>query len=291
MTNYKWVLRKGSRKEICPNCGQKRFVPYVSAADGKTLAGAQYGRCDREQHCGYICYPSGDGLPDVPKTAEVVVPDVPIYISDMVCTEFRFPTAFYKFLSDTLGMQSALRTIDRYQIAEYRGRVCFVQRDINGIIRAVKMIKYKSDGHRDKEEMPPVMWMHKCKGLAKYVNGNTLQQCFFGEHLLKDCNKVVAIVESEKTAACMSEIMPSAVWIACGGSQMLKNERMHKVLEGRRVVMVPDNAQFYNWSRTAQKYGYSISNLMEVEAPFEGADILDIFTEHNKNKNNENHGL
>lgn len=68
---------------------------------------------------------------------------------------------------------------------------------------------------------------------------------------------------------------------------MLKNERMHKVLEGRRVVMVPDNAQFYNWSRTAQKYGYRISNLMEVEAPFEGADILDIFTEYNKNKNNE----
>ena len=100
MTNYKWVLRKGSRKEICPNCGQKRFVPYVSAADGKTLAGAQYGRCDREQHCGYICYPSGDGLPDVQKTAEAVVPDVPIYISDMVCTEFKFPNAFYKFLSD-----------------------------------------------------------------------------------------------------------------------------------------------------------------------------------------------
>ena len=91
----------------------------------------------------------------------------------------------------------------------------------------------------------------------------------------------MAIVESEKTAACMAEIMPSAVWVACGGSQMLKNERMHKVLEGRRVVMVPDNAQFYNWARTAQKYGYSISNVMEVEAPFEGADILDIFTEDN----------
>ena len=66
-------------------------------------------------------------MPDVPETAEAVVPDVPIYISDMVCTEFKFPTAFYKFLSDTLGVQSALHTIDRYQMAEYRGRVCFVQ--------------------------------------------------------------------------------------------------------------------------------------------------------------------
>ena len=101
---------------------------------------------------------------------------------------------------------------------------------------------------------------------------------------MKDCNKVVAIVESEKTAACMAEIMPSAVWLACGGSQMLKNERMHKVLEGRRVVMVPDNAQFYNWARTAQKYGYSISNLSKVEAPYEGADNFDSITEYNKNK-------
>ena len=90
----------------------------------------------------------------------------------------------------------------------------------------------------------------------------------------------------------MAEIMPYVVWLACGGSYMLKNERIHKFLESRRVMMVPDNAQFYNWSRTAQKYGYDISNLMEVEAPFEGADILDIFTEYNKNnKNNENHGL
>ena len=57
---------------------------------------------------------------------------------------------------------------------------------------------------------------------------------------------------------------------------------MHKVVEGRRVIMVPDNAQFYNWSRTAQQYGYKISNVMETETPFEGADILDIFTEYNK---------
>ena len=288
--NYKWELRKGSRKEICPACGKRRFVPYVSAADGKTLAGEKYGRCDREQSCGYICYPSGKGLPDMQKTAEAVVTDVPIYISDMVCTEFRFPTSFYKFLSDILCVQNALHTIDRYQIAEYRGRVCFVQRDINGIIRAVKMIKYKEDGHRDKEEMPPVMWLHKCKGLSKYVNGNTLQQCFFGEHLIKERpDDMVAVVESEKTALCFSEIIPYVVWIACGGSQMLKNERMHEVLRGRKVLLVPDNGQYYNWQRTAEKYGYGISDVMEKHAPFDGADILDLITENNKT--HENNGL
>ena len=57
---YKWTLRKGGGKMICPKCGQRRFVPYVSTLDGKTLAGSEYGRCDREQSCGYQLYPGKD---------------------------------------------------------------------------------------------------------------------------------------------------------------------------------------------------------------------------------------
>ena len=57
MTQYKWMLRKGGRKERCPQCGKMRFVPFVLSADGKTKAGAEYGRCDRETSCGYFRYP------------------------------------------------------------------------------------------------------------------------------------------------------------------------------------------------------------------------------------------
>lgn len=289
--NYKWELRKGSRKEICPACGKRRFVPYVSAADGKTLAGPKYGRCDREQSCGYICYPSGDDLPPVvhTKTAPPKV-EVPIRIDGDVANKMCFPFEFFKFLEVVLTRQSAFRAIFSYGVREYKGRVCFFQRDTQNEVHAVKMIKYNSDGHRDKTATPPVMWLHKCKGVEKYITGDTLQQCFFGEHILKERpDDEVAVVESEKTALCFSEIMPQAVWIACGGSQLLKNDRIHEVLRGRKVLLVPDNGQYYNWQRTAEKYGYGISDVMEKAAPFEGADILDIITENNKT--HENNGL
>ena len=57
---YKWSLRKGGKKERCPQCGKLRFVPFVLTADPTVKAGTEYGRCDREQSCGYFRYPGGE---------------------------------------------------------------------------------------------------------------------------------------------------------------------------------------------------------------------------------------
>ena len=54
---YKYHLRSGSAKEICPNCRQRTFVPYVD--EGENIVGELYGRCDRENKCGYYRYPRG----------------------------------------------------------------------------------------------------------------------------------------------------------------------------------------------------------------------------------------
>ena len=47
---FKYHLRGGSAKEVCPNCGQRTFVPYVD--DAEQIVGELYGRCDRENKCG-----------------------------------------------------------------------------------------------------------------------------------------------------------------------------------------------------------------------------------------------
>ena len=39
MANYKWMLRKGGKKERCPQCGRMRFVPFVLTADPSVKAG------------------------------------------------------------------------------------------------------------------------------------------------------------------------------------------------------------------------------------------------------------
>ena len=50
----------------------------------------------------------------------------------------------------------------------------------------------------------------------------TLTQCLFGEHLLKQYpKKVVALVESEKTAVICAGLMPRFLWLATGGKSCI----------------------------------------------------------------------
>ena len=52
MAAFKFLLDKSSKKFICPNCNKNTFVYYVDTEKGKYLT-TDYGRCDREQNCGY----------------------------------------------------------------------------------------------------------------------------------------------------------------------------------------------------------------------------------------------
>lgn len=275
---FAWRLRKGSKKEACPQCGQKRFVPYVSAKDGITRAGEAYGRCDRETSCGYHLYPSKSvpKLTGVAKEVRVVEP-LRFYPSAI---KIGFSSLF-SFFAHWIGEAEAVAIWKEYKVcATSDGRTTFWQIDKGGEVRAGKAIKYKADGHRDKSAIPPVSWCHKLREFAGLHQGEELRQCFFGEHLLTAYpDREVAIVESEKTAMFMSYFFPRFVWLASGGSQNLKNADKHTPLIGRKVMLVPDNGQYNNWLEIAIKHGYNITDVMERYTPFIGADVLDVMTE------------
>lgn len=285
---YKWELRKGSKKEVCPRCGQKRFVPYVSAADGKTLAGAMFGRCDREQNCGYIAYPTKDvPVIDVPAVVRPIQTKTPLRFSRYaVVTNIHSP--LFSYVAHLLGDVHALRIWDRYKIGaegksadnglqDDKARTIFWQIAADGSVRTGKSIPYGKDGHRIKTDAMPANWMHTSPRYRSMREGDTLQQCYFGEHLLTQFpDRPVCIVESEKTAAIMSEVSHGWVWLASGGSGGLKNEEKNAVLKGRDVTLLPDHGMYWKWSQIARDNGWKIEDYVERFPVFEGCDVLDL---------------
>ena len=283
MKVYKWQLRKGSRKEYCPNCGQKRFVPYVLASDGVTLAGAEFGRCDREQNCGYQRYPDGERY-TVSEPMKIQPRERLEYVGDLhVSTDSNL----FDWAVGLLGLNDAVLAWSDYNVGCIGGRVIWWQIDCEGVVRAGKVMSYRPDGHRDKSDQWGVTWAHKHPQLKSLFKGEELHQCLFGEHLLtSNPNRPVALVESEKTAVVMSRLIPEYVWLATGGSQGIKSNERLAPLAGRNVLLVPDNGQYYAWKRAAEQYAWDICDVLENDAPFEGADILDI-VEHTKREINE----
>lgn len=265
-----------------------RFVPFVSAADGVTMAGAEYGRCDREQSCGYFRYPSGKSAPEV--EAKPVQHEQPLRFYP-AAVQVSPNTDLFAYAVRLLGASKAVRIWQEYKIGNDKGRTVFWYIDKVGEVRAGKSIPYGIDGHRIKTDKYPASWLHKCKDWDGMRTGKELQLCYFGEHLLDVCpDKPVAIVESEKTAVMLSAYSDTFLWLAAGGSQMIKQDEKNKVLKGRGVLLVPDNGQYWNWKAVADKYGWSITTKMEKCPCFAGCDILDMIeagTVHVKTIENE----
>ena len=68
------------------------------------------------------------------------------------------------------------------------------------------------------------------------------------------------------------------LWLACGGSQMLKGAIDLMPLMGRDVTIVPDDGQYWNWRRTADAYGWrclDIEPLKKYHRLPDGCDIWD----------------
>lgn len=267
---------------VCPACGKRRFVPYVSSADGQTLAtdahgDAIYGRCDREQNCGYHKYPNGVQTGNVaPRTIAPPKDYIRFY---KACVFVSTYTPLFTYACKLVGPKKATEVWERYKISSDKDRTIFWQIDAQGGIRTGKTIPYGADGHRIKTDRMPANWLHKSRYWMQYADGNDLQQCYFGEHLLPQYQQAkVVIVESEKTAALMSAYTdPNKwVWLASGGSQGLQNADKNKALAGREVWLCPDNKQYYRWLGIANKNAWHIFSQIELHPVFEGCDILDM---------------
>lgn len=290
MSEYRYILEKGSKKHICPECGKKSFVRFIDSSTKEYLP-AEYGRCDREINCGYFYKPDNKIIqPHNEKGNAIVQPrqfpliKPAVYIPYEILKQSRLGytnNLFVQYLIRCFGMKIAENLIKTYLIgssnSRWPGACLFWFIDINGGIRAGQIKLFDETGHTtkyttaDNERKSCTSWIHSIikynhetrqetlpEWLTAYLNqGGNYASCFYGEHLLKqDSVKPVAIVEAPATAIVASVYLPDFIWLAAGSLSYLTFNRS-QVLSGRRVYLFPDISKdgraYELWSKKAKE--------------------------------------
>ncbi len=287
------ITGRPKKKYICPACGKKRFTLYIDTAGSKNEPlSSDVGMCDRSNNCKYHYTPSeylaDNGIKKDFKPIPKIETRPPSFIDTglfekTLNKDNNFLYALrnvYKIDSDPLLHKYFIGTAD-----QWKGANVFWQVDINYKIRAGKIMLYspftckrskQNEGTEDEKSM--VTWVHSALNIKDY----NLEQCLFGEHLLKNYKgQNIAVVESEKTAVICSHFYPDNIWLATGGKQMC-HKRMREILPGKNALLFPDRDAFEEWD----KIGIAMC-LPEIynNYPDEVSDLADII-KHDLSVNN-----
>ena len=196
---------------------------------------------------------------------------------------------------DTVQRKRIDQMLRCYHVGHGRnGHTIFWQIDERGIVHTGKMMKYREDGHRDKEAPWNFDWIHsslfRTPTLPQYDEDKMeAKASFFGLHLLNAFGKhaTINLVESEKTALLMAIAYgnnASQVWMACGGLEMISRERLQPIIdEKRRIILYPDRDGIDKWRIKAEQMHYdrmtiNAKPVTEWWNPQDGdkADIADV---------------
>lgn len=305
MSEHRYILEpyKGMNTRYrCPSCQQrdKTFSLYIDTETGEHIHHS-VGRCNRESNCGHhytpkqyfqdnnisIDTPQPKGYkarPVTHKPKPVSFIPVEVFKASLKAHETNH---FVKFLIDLFGAMVASQLVSRYFIAtskHWNGATVFWQIDTQGKVRTGKIMLYNpTTGKRVKNLELPVYWVHKALKQPEFE----LRQCLFGEHLLIEKTKPVALVESEKTAVIASVYLPQFIWVAVGSLTNLNAEKC-SILQGRTVTLFPDLNGFDKWSSKANELShlaiFTVSDLLERKASEaerkQGFDLADYLIKH-----------
>lgn len=306
MSEHKYILEpyKGMNTRYrCPSCQQrdKTFSLYIDTETGEHIH-PTVGRCNRESNCGHHYTPKQyfqdnnisfdtpqpkayKPRPVTPQPKPVSFIPVEVFKASLKAHETNH---FVQFLINLFGVEVASQLVSRYFIATskyWNGGTVFWQIDTQGKVRTGKIMLYSpTTGKRIKEPFNHINWVHKALKQPEFE----LRQCLFGEHLLIEKTKPVAIVESEKTAVIASVYLPQFIWVAVGSLTNLNAEKC-SILKGRTVTLFPDLNGFEKWSSKAKELShlanFTVSDLLERKATEaerkQGFDLADYLIKFN----------
>ena len=314
MNNFRYSLAKYHGKSTlleCPNCHQRQLVPYLDNETGEILD-PTYGRCNRESKCAYHLTPSqyfqqnpgarpqGDAwrqAPDwlkqgrsKPKSTIHLLPEETAperiweYPRELVEKTLRpdKPCDFIEILRTLFPEDKVQQLAKLYHLGVTKAHeVIFYQIDVQGRYRGAKVMAYDvARRKRLKHTDHDVDWLHPRLQKAGLLPSEwKMSQVLFGEHLIKDYqDRLIILVEAEKTALVGAGYCPQYNWLATGGKTQL-GEKLN-ILQGHRVLAIPDVDAFEYWGKYFGErpyLGVKISRMIENEAsPAEREAQIDI---------------
>jgi hypothetical protein len=285
----------------CPSCKDKRktFVRYIDTETNNYIAD-HVGKCERSDNCGYHFTPkeyfkaNNVSFSNIQHQFKPLIIQKPKQVSFIAPSIFKASLKeyesnnFVRFLITVFGSKVTNELVSRYFIAtskHWNGATVFWQIDTQGKVRTGKIMLYSpTTGKRIKEPFNHINWVHKAIKQPEFE----LRQCLFGEHLLIDKTKPVAIVESEKTAVIASIYLPQFIWVAVGSLTNLNTEKC-SILKGRTVTLFPDLNGFEKWRKKANELShiaiFMVSDLLERKANEaerkQGFDLADYLIKFN----------
>lgn len=187
----------------------------------------------------------------------------------------------FQFLVEHFGKDAALRVAAKYRLEThnykaYSGAAIFYQYDKDEKCHAFKVMQYdKETGKRikissdnegdneDPKEEHALLYQKPLMGTGNY--------CLFGRHLLAEQEKdrMICVVESEKTALIASIAYPNAIWLATGSCYYLTKKKIDFPTNNLYLFPDPDIKEERNgsWYRMAKDCawlkGARVSHFME----------------------------
>lgn len=187
------------------------------------------------------------------------------------------------------------KMLDAYHVgySTRRQMTIWWQVDDQQRVRTGKMMRYKEDGHRNKDARYNFDFVHSClfrdRRIEEYDDEKQeVKQCLYGLHLLNTYpDATIGVVESEKSALLMAIAygnLDKMIWMATGGLENISTAKLLPLMnQGRRIIFYPDRDGVKAWREKVKNLRYlqadvdtSIINDWWTAEDGEKADVADV---------------
>ncbi|MCW3076948.1 MAG: hypothetical protein JWO32_1557 [Bacteroidetes bacterium] len=275
-TKYKFQLEESpAQKGTCPNCTKPKCFRYY-----KNLP-REFGICDHKNKCDYHNNPANESaeikkslykeLANGPEQTnkkdsepQIIYPNDD-YLSGLMDNQ---NTNFHKVCRVKLNI--SLDHFKSWAIGGEGINTCFILQNKKKAVN-VKKIEYNDNCKRNKDKFP---FSLQAERGTKYLT------CLYGEHLLSD-NKIICLVEAEKTAFIASYFYPQFDWLATGGSNGLTVQKVQILLK-REVYYIGDSDKAGQENSTLKKlksYNVNFKPVYLFPDKTDGYDLADAIFE------------